>query len=75
VFDLRIHLVDLFQSQAFGFEDAEVDEEDTAKTAGSPDEKDLCFETCCARPFIYKIGGGISNGPVEEPVAGNGTSD
>jgi hypothetical protein len=75
MFDLGIHLVDLFQGQAFGFEDAEVDEEDTAETASSPDEENLCFEPCCIRAFVHEIRGGISDRPIEEPVACNGAGN
>ncbi len=71
--DARTRFVNLFQGQALGFEDADVDEENTAQTAGSPDEGHLGPEACCVGALVNHIWGGISDSQIKEPVACNGT--
>ena len=55
--DFLVQFVDLFQGQAFGLVDHEVDERDAEETASEPDEEDLCLEIGVAGTVVDEVGG------------------
>lgn len=67
--DLGVQLVDLLERPALGLVDKEVDKGDTDKAAAEPDEEDLRLQVGVAGAVVDEIGGGVSNGPVEEPLS------
>lgn len=69
---LRVQLINLLKRQALGLVDHEVDEGDAEEAAGEPDEEDLGLEVGVARAVVDEVGGGVGDGPVEEPVGGGG---
>lgn len=70
-----IELVDLFQTEIFGFVDEEPDVSDADEAGGEPDKEDLGLEVGEALAVVDQIGGGVGNGPVEEPVGGGGHAE
>ena len=70
--DLEVELVDLLEGQTLGLVDHEVDEGDTDEAEAAPDEEDLGLQVGVARALIDHVGGGVGDGPVEEPVGGGG---
>lgn len=69
---LAIELVDLLEGETLGLVDHAPDEEDADEAASAPDEEDLCAHVGVARAVVDHVRGGVSNGEVEEPVAGGG---
>lgn len=70
-----VQLIDLLERQALGLVDEEVDEEGAEEAAGAPDEEDFGAERGIAGAAVDHEGGGVGDGPVEEPVAGDGERD
>ena len=66
--DLVVEFVDLFEGEALGLVDEEVDEGDAEEAAAEPDEEDLGLEVGVAGAVVDEEGRGVANGPVEEPV-------
>lgn len=59
-----VHLVDLFEGQALGLVDVEVNEGNADETAPKPDKEDLGLQIGIPISVIHKIRGGIGNRPV-----------
>ena len=70
--DLEVKLVDLLEGQTLGLVDHEVDEGDADEAEAAPDEEDLGLQVGVARALVDHVGGGVGDGPVEEPVGGGG---
>ena len=69
---LAVELVDLLEGETLGLIDHAPDEEDADEAASAPDEEDLCAHVGVSGAIVDHVGGGVSNGEVEEPVAGGG---
>jgi hypothetical protein len=54
----------LFESEAFGFVDHEVDEGYAEEAAGEPDEEDFGLQVGVSRAEVYEVGGGVGDCPV-----------
>lgn len=65
--DLVVELVNLLESKALGLVNEEVNEADTQEAAAEPDEEDLGLQVGVAWPPVDEVGGGVGDGPVEEP--------
>ena len=70
--DLEVKLVDLLEGQTLGLVDHEVDEGDADEAEAAPDEEDLGLQVGVAGALVDHVGGGVGDGPVEEPVGGGG---
>ena len=70
--DLEVELVDLLKGQTLGLVDHEVDEGDADEAEAAPDEEDLGLQVGVAGALVDHVGGGVGDGPVEEPVGGGG---
>jgi hypothetical protein len=70
--DLEVELVDLLEGQTLGLVDHEVDEGDADEAEAAPDEEDLGLQVGVAGTLVDHVGGGVGDGPVEEPVGGGG---
>ena len=70
--NLTIQLINLFQRQALRLIDHEVNENNANETASAPDEEDLGLEIGISWTPIDEVGGGVCDGPIEEPVRGGG---
>ena len=66
------HLIDLLQGQTLGLVNHEVDESDADEAEAAPDEEDLGLQVGVAGALVDHVGGGVGDGPVEEPVGGGG---
>jgi hypothetical protein len=64
--DGAVQLIDLFKSEALRFVDHEPHESDANEAEGAPDEEDLRLQVGAL--LVHHVGGGVSNGPVEQPV-------
>lgn len=69
---LAVELVDLLEGETLGLVDHAPDEEDADEAASAPDEEDLGAQVGVTGAVIDHVRGGVSNGEVEEPVAGSG---
>lgn len=69
---LLVQLVNLFETEAFGLVNEEVDKGNAEEAATEPDEEDLGLQIGIARAVVDEIGGRIGDGPVEKPVGGRG---
>lgn len=67
---LGVHLVNLFEREALGFINKEVDKGNADKAAAEPDEEDLGLEVGIAGAKVDEVGGRVGDGPVEQPVGG-----
>ena len=65
--DLIVQLIDLLKSEALGLVDEKVDESDAQKATAEPDKEDLCLQVGVTWTPVYKIWGGVGDGPVEKP--------
>lgn len=72
---LSVELVNLFQTETLGFVDEEPDVGDADEASAEPDKEDFGLEVGEALAVVDQIGGGIGNGPVEEPVGGGGHAE
>jgi hypothetical protein len=64
--DGAVQLIDLFKGEALCFVDHEPHESDANEAEGAPDEEDLGLQVGAL--LVDHVGGGVSNGPVEQPV-------
>lgn len=55
--DFGVQLVDLFECEAFGLVDEEVDEGDAEEAAGEPDEEDFGLQVGVAAAVVDEVGG------------------
>ncbi len=70
--NLIIQLIDLLKGKALRLINHKVDEGNTQKAAGEPDEEDLGLEIGITRAPVDEIGCGVGDRPVQEPVGGGG---
>jgi hypothetical protein len=61
--NLIIEFIDLFQCEALGFVDHEVDEGYAEEAAGEPDEEDFGLEVCITGAEVHEVGSGVGNCP------------
>lgn len=73
--NLGVELVDLLEGQTLGLVDAEVNEDETDATEATPDEEHLRLEVGVAGAGVDHVGGGVGDGPVQEPVGGGGDGE
>jgi hypothetical protein len=73
--NLGVELVDLLQGQTLSLVDEEVDENETDATEATPDEEHLSLEVGVAGAGVDHVGGGVGDGPVQEPVGGGGDGE
>lgn len=66
--NLIIELINLLQSQTLGLVDHGVHERNAQEAAAEPDEEDLGLQVRVTWPVVDQVGGGVGDGPVEEPV-------
>lgn len=66
--DLGVQIIDLLQRQAFRLVDEEVHKGNADKAAAEPDEEDLGLHVGVAFTIVDEIRGGVSDGPVEQPL-------
>lgn len=69
VLDFQEEFVNLFQPKTSGFVDEKVREREADTARATPYEEDLSAETRVARTRVDKIRGGVSQGPVEQPIS------
>lgn len=72
---LGVELVNLFQTETLGFVDEEPDVGDADEASAEPDKEDFGLEIGEALAVVDQIGGGVGNGPVEEPVGSGGHAE
>lgn len=70
-----VELVDLFQTETLGFVDEEPDVGNADEAGAEPDKEDLGLEVGEALAVVDQIGGGVGDGPVEQPVGGGGHAE
>lgn len=74
VLHVRVQRVDVLERQALGLVDEEVDKRDAREAAREPDEEDLGLQVGVAVAEVDEVGGGVGDGPVEEPLEGEDVS-
>ena len=65
--DIKIHFVDLLESQSLGLVDEKIGPEDGDKAEGRPDEKYFGAQIGIAGARVDHVWSGEGEGPVEEP--------
>ena len=68
---LLIHEIDLLEGKTLGLGNAEVGEDKAAETCATPDEEHLRLEASRSGLLVDKVGGGITDTKVPQPIAGN----
>lgn len=68
--DLGVQLVDLLEGETLGLVDHQVDEGNADEAEGTPQEEHLGLQTSITRANVDKVGGGVGNSPVEQPIRG-----
>lgn len=65
-----VELIHLFQTKSLGLVDEEPDVGNAEEASTEPDKEDFGLEIGEAFAVVDQVGGGISDGPVEQPVGG-----
>lgn len=70
--DLGVELINLFQGKTLGLVDTGVNEDGADEAEATPDEEHLGLKVGVTGTTVHHVGGGVGDGPVEQPVGSGG---